>query len=64
MGRCDPKWILDPLSLQNQKTIAEDEPLKMAENTIGSEKHEETMKNRAIRGLNNDAQELLDLADQ
>jgi len=57
----DPKH---PLSLQNQKLSQKDELMKISDYTIEPEKHEETVKNRVIGGLNNDAQAMLDLADQ
>jgi len=54
----------NPISLQKSLNIAKDELLKMADYTIRPEKHEEIVKNRAIGGLINNAQEPSDLADQ
>jgi len=54
----DPKH---PISLQTSKTIA---PLKMADYTIENEKHKEKVEIELIEGLDSDAQEASDLADQ
>ncbi len=48
----DPR---NPLSLQKSKLSKKNEHLKMADYTIGSEKHKETVKNKSIGGLDSDA---------
>ena len=54
----------NPLILQKSKLSQKENLHKMVENTIESEKHEETVENRPIGGQRNNTKEPSDLADQ